>query len=182
MAERGGAPEGAERLPERLRVLVCTDVWVDYLTDRNGHAADIVRVFEWVERRGGTLLTAVSSLQDIFSFVASFVQERLAQDGDQTSEASRRAVAWECIRLVRARSAIVGADLGDCFEAEAFRSTCCSLSDALTLAAVRRGKAHLVLSEQDSLRAAAPVPAYSVGELVALLGVENSDTSLEERQ
>ncbi|MBR1829839.1 MAG: hypothetical protein IJ781_10115 [Atopobiaceae bacterium] len=162
-----------------MRVLVCTDVWADYFTDRNASAATIARVFEKVEQEGGTLLTAISSLQDIFDLVAAYVPSSLAQDGEQTSEASIHEVAWGCLRLVRTRSAVVGLGLGECFEAETFRFPQGTFADAMMFAAARRGEADLMLSERDVLCAVSPVSVCSVRNLAAALGVEMDDESLE---
>ena len=169
--------QGASRLSDRPRVLVDTDVWVDFLTDRHATAKDIARVFEQVEERGGTLLTAVSSLQEIFAGVSSFLDQELAQAGEQTSLSSRREVAWGCVRMVRERSAIVSAGLGDCLEAEALRPLCDDYAQALAIVAARRGEADVLLCEDGQLKACAPCRACTLGELASCMGINEKEST-----
>lgn len=167
----GGAAHGKTSLTRPL-VLVDTGVWLDYLTDRKGTAHDIALVFEEVERRGGALLTALTSLQDIFRLTVSHVRSALEEAHDQTSEASQRAMAWGCVKMIRERSALVEMGMADIIRAEQVLSPRGDLSDALVLVAAQRSRADILLTENEQLKAAAPTLAAGVVELSGRLGIE----------
>ncbi len=153
----------------KWNVLVHTDVWLDFVTDRRGTASAIAQVFDRVEVAGGALLTSVVSMYELFYALQAY----LCAGGDPDKGAeSREQVAWATLRMLRERSTIVGADLGDCFEAEYLRQLHGDFGDDLVMAAAKRGRADILLTGDADLRRHAPMAALGIDEMCAYVGVE----------
>lgn len=154
------------------QVLVDTSVWLDFFTDRAGTAQRIAAILEAIERGGGVILTALPTMIDLFYLVPAYLESELAARGQTAVPSSTKAVAWSCLHMLRERSVIVGADVGDCLEAEFLRQLHDDFGDDLILAAAKRGKADYLLTERASLRQHAPMAALDTAEMCALLGIE----------
>ena len=159
--------------PRRIEMLFDTDVWVDFFCDWQGNARVIGRVLEAVERSDGQILCAVTSVHDVYYLVQQVLRLRTpqAQRDTPASIEARRKVAWSCVTFLRKRALIVGADMSDCLEAEVLKSVHGDLGDNLVLAAAKRTRASYLVSQNEALRAHAPLPGISVREAAELMQV-----------
>lgn len=150
-------------------VLVGTDIWLEFFMNARGHASRIAAVFDAVERKGGTLLCAFSSIQDLYYLLLASMDSASGGSGRRDVEEQ---VAWACLRTLRERATVVGADLGDVLQAEYLRSLHADLADCLLLAAAKRGRADYLLTERAELHERVPLPSLGLDEMGLLLGME----------
>lgn len=150
-------------------VLVGTDVWLEFFMNAHGDASRIAAVFDAVERKGGTLLCAISSIQDLYYLLLASMESSV---GPSENHSAEEQVAWACMRTLRERATVVGADLGDVLQAEYLRSLHKDLADCLLLAAAKRGRADYLLTERAELHERVPLPSLGLWEMGLLLGIE----------
>jgi len=162
------------------QVIVDAAVWLDYYTDRLGTAHMIATLFDEIDRRGGMILTSVITMADVFSLLSEYLRDEVMGAGQEANRAACSASAWGCVRQLRERSVIVGADLGDTLEAEYLRQAHDDFKDNLLIAAAKRGKANAILTNNEELLRRAPIISISVERLYGLLvlGEGSSDVDI----
>ena len=150
-------------------ILFDTCVWVDFFTNRYGTASDVAHIIDYIDSREAKLATSVMSAKDVFFLVQAYLK-RLTPPDEQVRQApARKHVAWACVKDIRQRSTIIGADVADIVEAECLRSIHDDLEDNLALAAAKRVQASILVTEDKQLQARAAVPSFGIKELAALI-------------
>ena len=150
-------------------VLVATDIWFEFFMNARGDASRIAEVFDSVERNGGTLLCAFSSIQDLYYLLLASMESSLDVS---ENHGAKEQVAWACVRTLRERATVVGADLGDVLQAEYLKSLHDDLADCLLLAAAKRGRADYLFTERAELHERVPLLSLGLNEMSLLLGTE----------
>lgn len=162
------------------QVTVDAGVWLDYYTDRLGTAHMIAMLFDEIDRRGGMTLTSVITVADVFSSLSAYLRDEVEGAGQEANRAACSASAWGCIRQLRERSVVVGADLGDCLEAEYLRQMHDDFKDDLVIAAAKRGKANAILTNNEELLRHAPIISISVERLHELLVLGRGSSDVDD--
>ena len=165
---------------EALRILLDTNVWVDYYSSpRRGHASAISLV-DAATRAGADLLYAVPSTKDLFYLVAAdFKAWTRGQRGGELTDGQAAAateLAWGCLDNMTQIATAVGCDLSDVWLARKRKRLHADYEDNLVLAAAERAHADLLVTSDEQLLRHAPVAAMCVADAMAYL------ESLEEEE
>ena len=136
--------------------LVDTNVWIYYLMASEPHYEEILRFFEAVDQRGGTLLFAPTTLKDVF-FLIPRILRREALAAGQPEETSFTPVAWACVRTMTEIAVAAPLALPECDLAWMLRTRHGDLEDNLVIAAAETCNADYVVSyDRDMLEHFSP--------------------------
>lgn len=155
-----------------LRLLIDTNVWMDYFLDRSA-SHDLARsVILEATRREVCLLSAIHSAKDCF-FLIQLELKRMERSengcvSDQAASAIRE-VAWSCMRAMRQLSTVVAADMADMVEAAVMRDLHPDFEDNLIGAAVLRAGADHVVTSDRALLAHQPVSCITLEQALRLI-------------
>ena len=161
-----------ERGSRQLRILVDTNVWLDYfLPARAGHGAAFSFLDE-AQRRGVQLLYPASCITDVFYLLLAQLKGAVRHEKGSVSEADTRAVrklAWGCIECQRELACAVGVDESDLWLACKYRKLTDDLEDNVVLAAAQRAQADFLATGDAALLAKANVAALAPADMLVLL-------------
>ncbi len=136
--------------------LVDTNVWIYYLMASEPHYEEILRFFEAVDQRGGTLLFAPTTLKDVF-FLIPRILRREALAAGQPEETSFTPVGWACVRTMTEIAVAAPLALPECDLAWMLRTRHGDLEDNLVIAAAETCNADYVVSyDRDMLEHFSP--------------------------
>jgi len=125
--------------------LVDTNVWIDYFMASEPHYEVVLDFFEAVDKRGGTLLYAPTTLKDVFYLVPRILR-RTALTANQLDETSYVPAAWACVRSMTEIAVAAPLSLPECDLAWMLRNTHADLEDNLVVAAAETCNADYVVS------------------------------------
>lgn len=156
-----------------LKILLDTNVWLDYFIDRSAThdlAHDIVTK---CIRGGHQLLAAAPSTKDCFFLVAQELKRLERAESGRITESAANAineVAWACVLSMRKLAYIVPTDDTDVIEASILRSAHADFEDNLILAAAARAQADYIITSDKALIAHMPNTCISLND--ALMTVQ----------
>lgn len=152
---------------KQLRVLLDTNVWLDYFIDRSV-MHDLAReVVKRCIRNELTILAAAPSTKDCFFLVAQELKriERAANGSvSESAAATVNEIAWSCVLSMRKLAYIVPVDDSDVIEAAVLRSVHSDFEDNLVVAAAMRAQADYLVTSDKALLAHAPVTCISLDQ------------------
>ena len=157
------------------KVLVDTNVWLDYFLPWREHADAAQRFVQAALARDCTLLYAVHGLKDVFYLVADALKRRIREETGTLEEGqaiAANAVAWGCVECIRENAVAVGADESDAWLASNYRGLSSDLEDNLVLAAIQRAQVDLLVTSDFLLLKKATVEAHTPADVVALFEIE----------
>ena len=125
--------------------LVDTNVWIDYFMASEPYYEAVLSFFEAVDRCGGTLLFAPTTLKDVF-FLVPRILRREALAAGQLEETSFGPVAWACVQTMTEIAAAAPLSLPECDLAWMLRARHKDLEDNLVIAAAETCNADYVVS------------------------------------
>ena len=136
--------------------LVDTNIWIYYFMASEPHYEAILSFFETVDRRGGTLLFAPTTLKDVFFLIPRILRREALASG-QSEEASFAPVAWACVRTMTEVAVAAPLSLPECDLAWMLRNKHGDLEDNLIIAAAETCNADYVVSyDRDMLEHFSP--------------------------
>ena len=155
-----------------LRLLVDTNVWIDYFIDRSrSHAAAVSLVSE-AQAADVDLFSSIETTKDVFYMLSCefkrMQREATGEVSEQFAHAANEA-AWSCLASLRRRSIVVGADSSDMVEAMARRANHADYEDNLQIAAALRARATHIVSSDKRFQAHSPIPCVSIEEARRLM-------------
>ena len=141
-------------------ILLDTNVWLDYfLPSRTGHHAAQSLVGQALANNTA-LMYPIHALPDIFYFITIDIKNALRavyRNRDEQIARTARTTAWECVNTLRDIAVAVGADQGDAWLACSAESIHDDVEDNLVLAAARRSKADILVTNDKKLLSRAPL-------------------------
>ena len=157
----------------RLKLLLDTNVWLDYFIDRSAmhdRARDVV--LRCIDKDVG-LLAALPSVKDCFFLISQELKRTERSEAGTVSESAAvaiREVAWSCTSSIRKLAYIVPSDESDMLEAMLLRDAHPDFEDNLVLAAALRAQADYVVTSDQTLIAHAPMSCLSLDDTLKLVG------------
>lgn len=157
--------------PRSHRLLLDTNVLLDYLMQRDGHGATARSVMELGLRPDVTLLCAAPSLKDLAYISAMTVRRQFAQVDTELERVTVRTltehVPWRCVEQTRQLCEIVAVDATVCGDAVALRARHDDFEDDLVIATARRAQADCVVTSDAELIGHFPEYCMTPAQVVA---------------
>ena len=125
--------------------LVDTNVRIHYFLAIEPHYEAILSFFETVDRCGGTLLFAPTTLKDVFFLIPRILRRESLAAG-QSEEISFIPIAWACVRTMTEIAVAAPLSLAECDLAWMLRTKHGDLEDNLVIAAAETCNADYVVS------------------------------------
>lgn len=137
------------------RVFLDTNVLLDHLLQRDGHAQQARRALEACANHDVALLCASTSLKDI-AYIAEAMVRRQFKQGESSLENETlhmlvRHVPWRCVEQARALCDIASIDQQTCDDALILRPRHDDFEDDLIIAAARQADADCVITSDAEL-------------------------------
>ena len=157
------------------RILLDTNVLVDYLLGRNPGCNACKRIITLSAEGQHALYAASSSLKDVYHLIeASLKRAQRTQAGGLTDAQANAAaeVAWACTRQLLDTLLVVSVGREECLQAFTLRSLHNDFEDNLVVAAARAAQANFLVTGDAKLRDHAPVGCLSPGDMATLLEAE----------
>lgn len=156
--------------PNPQRALLDTNVLLDHLLQRDGHAQQARRALETCANHDVALLCASTSLKDI-AYIAEAMVRRQFKQGESALENETlhmlvRHVPWRCVEQARALCDIAPIDQKTCDDALALRPKHDDFEDDLIVAAARQSGADCVITSDAELIAHFPEYCVSPSHIV----------------
>lgn len=137
------------------RILLDTNVLLDYLLHRDDHAKMAEAVMELGAGNDVTLLCASLSLKDIAYISSSAIRRQFKSSESEVENFTRGAlssrVPWHCVEQVRGICGIVAVDESTCGEAIALQKRHRDFEDDLIIAAAKQAGADCVVTSDAEL-------------------------------
>lgn len=155
------------------RLLVNTDVWVDFFDQtRAGNAAADQFVRCSIER-GDILLYSISTAQSLYYAMWAAAKRMLrAMYGELTHpmRSAAEGMAWDCVRSLGEIATCVGSDKSDLWLAEKSHGLRRDLEDDLVIAAAQRIGVHALVTTDGELLRRAPIAALCPADALTYFG------------
>ena len=164
---------------DTLKVLLDTNVWVDYYSSaREGHA-DAISLVELATQAGADLLYAIPTSKDLFYLVSSdfkaWTRKQCGGGLTHPQAAAATEMAWGCLNNMTQIATAVGCDVSDVWVACKRRHLHADYEDNLVLAAAERACANLLVTSDEQLLKHAPVAALGPADAIAYLETLEQD-------
>lgn len=160
------------RIP--LKLLVDTNVWIDYFCGYRSHHGPALQVVNAAIEQGANLLYLAGCLKDVYYLVAMEQKRNLASDGIELTEGTARAInqiALRSIDAMRDVSSPVPLDLRTIWTARQLEAACPDFEDCLVMAACELAEVDFLVTNDKGLLAKAPVAALSPADMTSYLAV-----------
>lgn len=157
-----------------LKLMVDTNVWLDYYLDRGPRHDAAGKVIVAAAGERAALYVTDGILKDFFFLFQQTLQEMHRSDGlaiDANLAASIEETTWACLRNIMHLALVVPLGAGEVWEAFALRSRHGDFEDNLVIAAAKRADADYIVTADKKLRQRSPVPCLDIGEAASLEGV-----------
>lgn len=156
-----------------LKVMVDTNVWVDYFLDRNDRHETAMRfVLEASADGRAVLYTASVSLKDVYYLICMLSKRSLRADNLPVTKERATAVAesaWSSVRAIIDLSIIVPVGQAEVLQAAALRSVHDDFEDDLVMAAAKRASVDFLVTSDDELLRRSPVGCLALADAFKLL-------------
>lgn len=160
-------------MAEPLKLLVDTNVWVDYYVSASiNHAAAVQFVVDSA-KKGIVLYVSSISLKDVFQLIVRRTKKEFREEGIAIDGAMAAAIeesAWSCVRNIRQQAVVVPIGSTETLYAETWRDVHGDFEDDLILAAAKRAHADYVVTSDGGLLKHAPLACVSLEGARLLLG------------
>lgn len=155
-----------------LRILVDTNVWLDYFLGERAGSADALAFLRTARAAGASLLYPASSATDLFYIICAELKRAVARERGAVGETDAlaiREIAWSCLGTLRELACAVGMDESDVWLATKFRALTDDFEDGVVLAAAQRAQADYLVTGDTALIAKANVAALAPRDMLAVL-------------
>ena len=154
-----------------LMLMVDTNVWLDlYIPHRPG-AAVSKSFLQAAIRHEANLLFTMQAAYDVYASVGVNHKRWVRESKGELDEEYVRAIkslAWDCVENMRELATVVGADASDLWMACKYRDLHDDLEDDIVLAACKRAKADILVTNDAKLIHHAPVCAMTPADVIKL--------------
>lgn len=157
---------------EPLKLLLDTNVLVDYAEGNPATLQNVMRIFNAGAKKRVVLYVSPLSLKDTFYLVQRCSKRALEQEGVQPSEGdflAAQEIAAASIRHILELVVIAPLGHSECMHALSLRSVNSDFEDNLIIASAARVNADYLVSSDKQLRHNAPVACLTPHEAAALL-------------
>ena len=158
-----------------LKLLVDTNVWIDYFLERWPEAHEAAMGFMAEATAADAVLhTSSATMPDLFFLLCQETKRYLREHGkpvDELFAAAVRESAWSSVRNVMELSMIVPVGQNEALRAMTYRDLHDDFEDDLLLAAAARVDADYVVTSDRALLRHAPVACLDPADMRALLRV-----------
>mgnify|MGYP004537247003 CR=1 FL=1 len=138
-----------------LRLLIDTNVWMDYFSGRSDRTANVVRLVEIADASERIVLFASSlSVKDVSYLVSAAIkQECRRKTGSLSNDAIAAAdeTAWACVRQMRELALIAPVGADEVFDSFVFKYHHNDFEDDLMLGVANRIDVDYVVTEDKNL-------------------------------
>ncbi len=164
----------AQACPGVTKLLVDTNIWVDYFLARSDDCKAVTRLFYLAQESESLALYVVShSIKDIAYILASTMKEYArGQEGSLSADAAAaaREVAWGCVRNMIDRAIVIPVGQSELLQAFTYKSIHDDFEDDIILGAARRAEVDYILTHDKLLARHSPIPCIEVAQALELLG------------
>lgn len=155
------------------RILLDTNVLLDYLLHRDDHAKMAESVMELGAKNNVTLLCASLSLKDIAYLSSSAIRREFKPNESDVENFTRgflsSRVPWRCIEQVKEMCDIVAVDESTCDKAFSLQKRHRDFEDDLIIVAAQQSGANCVVTSDAELISHFPEYCKTPAEIVAAL-------------
>lgn len=137
-----------------LKLLIDTNVWLDYFLARTNATRPIVELFSRAaEAEDIVLFSSSLSVKDVYYILGRTMKADARRGGALTPEtiAGADETAWACIRLIRQKSIIASVGADEVFDSFVFRHHHNDFEDDLILGVANRIDADYMVTEDKNL-------------------------------
>lgn len=137
-----------------LKLLVDTNIWLDYFLGRTKSSGAVTRLLSIAEEAETVALYSSSlSVKDVYYVLGRTMKADARRDGALSSEviAGADETAWACVRLIRQKSIIAPVGADEVFDSFVFRSYHNDFEDDLILGVANRIDVDYVVTEDKGL-------------------------------
>lgn len=137
-----------------LKLLIDTNVWLDYFLARTNTTDPIVELFSRAaEAEDIVLFSSSLSVKDVYYILGRTMKADARRGGALTPEAIASAdeTAWACVRLIRQKSIIASVGADEVFDSFVFKYHHNDFEDDLMLGVANRIDADYVVTEDKHL-------------------------------
>lgn len=162
---------------KQLRVLIDTNVWLDFFLSRRPNCDATERLIRRCAHDDVASLYPSRSIMDVFYQVGLAYKKRIRKDGIELNDAWAHAIndqAWECVRTMRELAVVVGMDESDLWLAYKLRDLHPDLEDDLVLAAAERAQADFLVTNDQQLIAKSTVAALTPQDMLAVFSARDA--------
>lgn len=162
-------PAGAPALP---RLLLDTNVWVDYAEGNPATVRSIMQVLDARIKKRAVLYVSPLSLKDAFYLIQLRSKRAMEVERGSCSQGDYQAIqdmAAACVRRFMDFALVVPLGYNDCLHAMSLRPVHGDFEDDLIMAAAARVGADYLVSSDKRLRNHAPVACLTPQEAASLL-------------
>lgn len=142
------------RAKRTLKLLIDTNVWLDYFLGRTNATESIVELFfRAAEAEDIVLFSSSLSVKDAYYILGRTMKADAHRVGALTPEAIAAAdeTAWACVRLIRQKSIIASVGADEVFDSFVFKHHHNDFEDDLILGVANRIDADYVVTEDKNL-------------------------------
>ena len=154
-----------------LKLVVDTNVWLDYYLDRGPRHEAVGRVIAATAGERAAVYVTDGILKDFFFLFQQTLKEMHRSDGlviDANLAASIEETAWACLRNIMHLALVVPLGAGEVWEAFALRPQHGDFEDNLIIAAAKRVDADYIVTADRQLGRRSPIPCLDVAEAASL--------------
>lgn len=156
-----------------LRLLLDTNIWLDYFLARSTHHAVVDTLIASAANREDIALYVTSlSLKDIAYQLAAQMQADVRRSGkrvDENSASAAREVAWGCVRNVLEKAIVLPIGYDEVLRAFTFKPLHDDLEDDLVLGAMEASGVAVLVTHDQKLAKHAEGICFTAEEALALL-------------
>lgn len=137
-----------------LKLLIDTNVWLDYFLGRTNATEPIVELFSRAaEAEDIVLFSSSLSVKDVYYILGRAMKADARRVGALTPEAIAGAdeTAWACVRLIRQKSIIASVGADEVFDSFVFKQHHNDFEDDLMLGVANRIDVDYVVTEDKNL-------------------------------
>ena len=154
------------------RLLIDTNVWVDYYIDRSpGHQAARTLITSAL-RQDAVLYISTLSMKDVFFIIEQTLKRYARQELGELTDSSRAAateIAWASLHNILETAISVPVSRNEALLAFTYRDRHNDFEDNLLLAAAQQAGVDYLVTADERLRRHSPVPALSPQAAIELL-------------
>lgn len=138
-----------------LKLLIDTNVWMDYFSGRSDRTADVARLFEIADVSEQIALFSSSlSVKDVSYLVSAAIKRECRRKNGSLSDnaiAAADETAWACVRQMRELALIAPVGADEVFDSFVFKYRHNDFEDDLMLGVANRIDADYVVTEDKNL-------------------------------
>lgn len=165
-----------------LKLLIDTNVWMDYFSGRSDRTANVVRLVEIADASERIVLFASSlSVKDVSYLVSAAIKRESRRKTASLSDSAIAAAdetAWACVRQMRELALIAPVGADEVFDSFVFRPHHNDFEDNLMLGVANRIDADYVVTEDINLIKHANGVCINVEQALRLVGDTNDPSVL----